>query len=236
MVPQAPGVNGTMPDVDRPEPNKPEPIDLATWPRAEHFAHYRTTVPCTYAMTVELEVTALAGALREAGRKTYPAQLWALATAVNRQAEFRLTLDAEGRPATWPVLHPSFTVLNPERGTFAAVWTPFDDDFARFHEAVTALLAEHRHATALFPQGELPRDTFDVSSLPWTSFTAFTLNIAGGWDHLLPIFTLGRHVERDGRTFLPLAVQIHHAAADGYHVGRFVEDLRALVARPDWVR
>lgn len=218
-----------------PNVNQPQPINVATWARAEHFAHFRTAVPCSYAMTVEIEITALVAALRTSGRKTYPAQLWALASVVNGHPEFRLTLDADGRPATWPMLHPSFTVFNPVRETFAGVWTRFDADFASFHEAVMHLLAEHRHATAMFPQGELPPDTFDVSSLPWTSFTAFELHL-GGSDHFLPIFTIGRHVERDGRTLLPLAIQMHHAAADGFHVARLVTDLRALVARPDWVR
>jgi chloramphenicol O-acetyltransferase type A len=215
--------------------SQPQKIDLSRWARAEHFAHYRTRVPCTYAITVEIDVTAMTAALRVGGRKTYAAQIWALAAVVNRHQEFRLTLDQDGSPATWPVLHPSFTVLNPARETFASVWTPFDDDFDGFHARAADLLAEHRHATTLFPQGDPPPDTFDVSSLPWISFTAFDLHISGGWEHFLPIFTLGRLVQRDGRTVLPLAIQAHHAATDGLHVARLVEDLRKLVADPEWV-
>jgi chloramphenicol O-acetyltransferase type A len=214
--------------------NRPEPIDRATWNRAEPFEYYRSVVPCTYAVTVEVDTTALTAALRRTRRKTYAAQAWALATVVNRHPEFRLALDDEGRPATWPVVHPSFTVLNPARETFAAVWTPYVADFAAFHSLMAELLDEHRGATCMFPQGELPPDTFDISSLPWISFTAFDPHLASGSDHFLPIFTLGRHVERDDRTFLPLAVQMHHAAADGFHVARLVNDLRDLVSRPDW--
>ena len=87
----------------------------------------------------------------------------------------------------------------------------------------------------MFPQGELPADVFDVSSLPWTSFTGFTLQIDGGTNHLLPIFTLGRYAERDGRTLMPLAVQIHHAAADRFHTARLVRELEQLVGDPSWV-
>lgn len=215
--------------------SQPEPIDPATWNRAELFAYYRTEVPCTYAITVEVNVTALTAALRDSGRKTYAAQAWALGTVVNRHPEFRLTVDSEGKPATWHVLHPAFTVFNPARETFAAVWTPFQEDFAAFDSRMGELLAKHRDATSMFPLGELPPDTFDVSSLPWTSFTAFDLHIKSGWEHFLPIFTLGRHVERDGQTLLPLAVHMHHAAADGFHVARLVNELRDLVSQPDWV-
>ena len=215
--------------------DRPVPIDLATWPRAELFAHYWRTVPCTYALTVDIDVTALVAALTTTGRKTYPAQIWAIATVVNRHPEFRMTVTDAGNPAIWPVSHPAFTVFNTERETFACVWTPYDPDFARFHDAVVALLATHRSATTMFPQGEAPANAFDVSSVPWTSFTGFTLQIDGGSQHLAPIFTIGQDVERDGRTWMPLAVQIHHAAADGFHTARLVEELCVLFRDVAWV-
>ncbi|MFX4292026.1 CatA-like O-acetyltransferase [Streptomyces bohaiensis] len=213
----------------------PNPIDLAGWPRRQHFEHYRTAVPCTYAMTVELDATAFAAALRRSARRTYVAQVWALATVVNRHEEFRMCLTAEGAPAVRPVVHPAFTVFNPARETFACVWTPYDAEFGAFHERASALLTEHAGATEFFPQGPPPPDTFDVSSLPWASFTGFNLNVRDGFDHLAPIFTLGRYAERDGRTVLPLTVQVHHAAADGFHTARLVNEVQALLADPRWV-
>ncbi|HEX6953744.1 MAG TPA: CatA-like O-acetyltransferase [Agromyces sp.] len=213
----------------------PDAIDLDTWTRRETFEYYREQVPCTYAITVEVDVTELVAALRRAGRKTYLAQIWAIATAVNRHREFRMTLTDAGAPATWPVVHPAFTVFNPARETFAVVWTPFDADFAAFHARASAILAEAASADTMFPQGELPPDVFDVSSVPCTSFTGFSLQIDGGTRHLLPIFTIGRYVERDGRTLMPLAVQVHHASADGFHTARLVDDLRRLVAEPSWI-
>ncbi|MFC5663912.1 CatA-like O-acetyltransferase [Kitasatospora misakiensis] len=213
----------------------PTPIDLDAWPRRAHFEFYRRRVPCTYSITTELDVTLLAEALRGSRRKTYLAQIWALSTVVNRHEEFRMCLTASGAPAVRPVVHPAFTVFNPERETFACVWAPHDPDFGAFHEVAAPLLAEHARATELFPQGEPPADTFDVSSLPWASFTGFNLNIGGGWDHLAPIFTLGRYTEREGRVLLPLAVQVHHAAADGFHTARLVNEVQALVADPSWL-
>lgn len=213
----------------------PEPIDLDTWPRRETFDYYRDRVPCTYAVTIDVDVTELVAALRRASRKTYVAQIWSIATAVNRHPEFRMALTDAGEPAIWPVLHPAFTVFNPARETFAAVWTPYDADFARFHDGAAELLSAASSATTMFPAGELPPNSLDVSSLPWTTFTGFSLQIRGGTDHLLPIFTIGRHHEQNGRTLMPLAVQIHHAAADGFHTARLVDDIQRLVGDPSWV-
>ena len=46
---------------------------------------------------------------------------------------------------------------------------------------------------------------------------------------LLPIFTMGKFFERDGKRLLPLAIQVHHAVCDGYHVGVFVEKLQGYI-------
>jgi chloramphenicol O-acetyltransferase type A len=213
----------------------PRPVDVTTWPRHEHFVHYRERVPCSYEATVELDVTAFADALRAGGRKTHPAQLWAISTVVNRHAEFRMTLLADGSPAVWDVVHPMFTVFHPSTETFSAIVVPHDEDFATFHDAAVATTAQYRDDTRMFPQEDRPRNVFDVSSLPWTSFTGFALHVRDGWDHLLPIITLGRYRERDGRTLLPVALQINHAAADGFHAARLLTELEELVGDPAWL-
>lgn len=211
------------------------PIDLDTWPRRQHFAHYLHASPCTYALTVEVDVTDFVAAVRASGRRTYVAQIWALAAIVNRRDEFRLCVDEAGAPAVWDRVHPAFTVFHPETETFSCLWVAFDPDFAAFHDAAVLTIAEHSASGDFFPQGEPPRNTFDVSSVPWTSFTGFALNIEKGWAHLAPIVTLGRYVERDGRVLLPVALQLHHAAADGFHAARFVNELRDLLADGSWL-
>jgi chloramphenicol O-acetyltransferase type A len=170
----------------------------------------------------------LTAALRKTGRKTYPAQIWAIASVVNDHEEFRMTVNEEGIPSTWDVVHPFFTVFNPERETFASVRADYSRDFGVFHDAAVELPATYRSATSLFPQGDESRNAFDISSLPWTSFSAFALNIEQGYGHHLPIFTLGRYLEREGRVLLPVAVQIHHAAADGFHTARLLTELQEL--------
>ncbi|WP_078287749.1 CatA-like O-acetyltransferase [Mycobacterium sp. D16R24] len=214
-----------------------EPVDVQQWPRGEWFAHYLNRCPTYYSITVDLDVTDLLRAIRASGRKTYPTQIWALATVVNRYPEFRMALDDQGNPGIWDTVDPAFTVFNPDRETFASISANYSTDFDAFHTEVVDLLAEHRHSSTLFPQGlPRPRNVFDISSIPWTSFSSFTLTIAPGWEHLAPIFTVGKFHDRVGQTIMPLAVQIHHAAADGFHSGRLVEELREILATPDWVR
>ncbi|UNM97159.1 chloramphenicol acetyltransferase [Ignatzschineria rhizosphaerae] len=69
---------------------------------------------------------------------------------------------------------------------------------------------------------------FDISCLPWTSFTGFTLNFPKVQDHFKPIITMGKYQTQSGKTILPLAIQVHHAVCDGFHVAKFIEALQQL--------
>lgn len=91
---------------------------MRTWTRRETFEHYRHRRPTYYAISVEVDVTALQERLRDAGRRTYPSHIWALATVVNRHEQLRMNLDEHGDPAVWDVVDPSFTgfTLHVENG------------------------------------------------------------------------------------------------------------------------
>ena len=70
-------------------------IELETWPRREHYEAYFKNTPCTWSMTVQLDVTGLV----KQGAKLYPALLYACGKVANRHEEFRMSLDeaASGR-------------------------------------------------------------------------------------------------------------------------------------------
>ena len=70
--------------------------------------------------------------------------------------------------------------------------------------------------------------------IPWESFESFHLHLQKGYNYLPPIFTMGRYSEENGGYGMPLAIQVHHAVCDGFHVCRFVGELRALLMQQDF--
>jgi chloramphenicol O-acetyltransferase type A len=210
-------------------------VDMRLWQRREHFEHFSRKSPCLWSMTAHIDVSELVARVRSSRRKTYIAQLWMLATIVNRHDEFRMMIDAAGDLAVWDVTHPFFTVFNPTAETFSTVWAEYHPDFAVFHETALPLLTEYRKSTSYVPQRDVPENTFDVSSVPWTSFTSLELQLKDAWSHLAPIFTIGQYEERDGKTLMPLAVQGNHATVDGFHVSRLITEMTSLAADPDWL-
>ncbi len=200
------------------------PIDLAAWPRREYFEHYVHRNPCTYSMTVRLDITNV----KEKGIRLYPALIYALATAVNRHEEFRCSIK-DGVLGCYDRLEPSYTVFHRENETFSLLWTAYEPDFSAFLAAYEADLARFVGQMGFQGKPNLPENTFDVSMIPWANFEGFNLNLQQCYDHLRPIFTLGRYEEREGRCTLPLAVQVHHGVCDGYHTCRLVQEVQEIL-------
>ena len=75
----------------------------------------------------------------------------------------------------------------------------------------------------------VPANTFPVSMIPWATFEGFNLNLQKGYCYLTPIFTMGKYYEENGCVTLPLAIQVHHAVCDGFHVCRFINELQELI-------
>ena len=151
-----------------------------------------------------------------------------LASVVNHMPEFRMGLSKQGDAGYWDVMHPSYTIFNKQTNTFSSIWTPFAQEFSEFYQACVADINEYAESSAFAPKQGEPPNVFTVSSIPWVDFTAFNLNVYSEGTYLAPIFTIGKYVEQDDKILMPLAMQIHHAACDGYHVGQFIEALRTL--------
>lgn len=196
-------------------------IDRSAWSRREYFEHYLSVVPCTYSMTVKLDITNV----RQKGLKLYPTMLYILATAVNRHEQFRMSLNDRDELLLYSGMNPCYTVFHKETEMFSNIWTSYSEDYKtfchRYEEDCTQYGALQRFAA----KPDTPENSFPVSMLPWATFDEFNLNLAN-FRYLIPIFTMGRFFNENGRFYLPLAVQVHHAVCDGFHVCRFLDDVQ----------
>ena len=142
--------------------------------------------------------------------------------------EFRTSLKPEGL-GIYDDMHPMYTVFNKEKKNFSGIWSWFSEDYGEFLKSYEADAAEYSKSTRYAPKEGTPPNSFNISMVPWLEFTGFNINVFDEGKFLLPVFTMGKFFERDGRRLLPLAIQVHHAVCDGYHMGQFVEKLQGYV-------
>lgn len=202
-----------------------EKIDRNSWKRKEYFEHYFTNIPCTYSMTVKVDITQI----KKKQMKLYPAMLYYITTIVNRHSEFRTAINQSGELGIYDEMIPSYTIFHKNTETFSDIWTAYMPDFETFVAAYENDMQRYGSNHGMIGKPDVPENAFTVSMIPWSTFESFNLNLQKGYDYLIPIFTMGKYYKEDEKIILPLAIQVHHAVCDGFHICRFVNELQELI-------
>lgn len=200
-------------------------VDMNKYVRKEHFEHYLMNVPCTYSMTIKIDITNLM--LKQ--YKLYPMMLYCIGKAIKNHSEFRMDFNQEGKLIIYDTMNPCYTIFHKENNTFSNIWSSYNDDFNIFNNEYEKDLKEYGNILKFISKNNTPNNCYNVSMIPWTTFEGFNLNLNKGYDYLKPIFTLGKYYQDNKRTLLPLAIQVHHAVCDGFHVCSFINDLQNII-------
>lgn len=154
--------------------------------------------------------------------------IWLLTQTVNELPQFRTALTYNGL-GIYDELHPMYTIFNEQSKTFSGIWAYNTANYGEFLKAYQDDVEKYRSSTRYTPKPNTPENSFNISMAPWLAFTSLNYNVYDEGKFLLPIFTMGKFREQQGKRLLPLAIQVHHAVCDGYHIGRFVELLQQKV-------
>lgn len=200
-------------------------INIDNWERKDYFKHYFSNVPCTYSMSIKLDITNII----KSNMRLYPSIIYCISTVVNQHDEFRTNLNAQGEVVIYDELYPCYTIFHKDDETFSNIWTMYHanyDDFLNEYESDQNMYSNNKGMNA---KPDTPESTFPISMIPWTMFEGFNLNLKEGYNYLLPIFTLGKYYFDNDNIFLPLSVQVHHAVCDGFHTCRFLNELQEKI-------
>lgn len=204
-------------------------IDLATWPRAETFRHFRTYQRPQYVVTSRIDVTKLVTVLKPAGISPYRACIHAICAGIQAVPELRMRFRGD-MVVEHDTVDLSMTVPRAD-GSFAYAYVPFEADWRVFDTVCQAKMAEAAQQDGLGANAGERDNVVYLSCLPWLDFTGIT-NAMPGPDDCIPRISWGRFVEDgDGRHSMAMAIGVHHALVDGLHLGRFFAEVqRALDA------
>ncbi|HEF1869946.1 TPA: type A chloramphenicol O-acetyltransferase, partial [Bacillus cereus] len=197
-------------------------IDREDWNREQHFEHY-LKLKCTFSMTVNVDITMLLGEVYQKGIKFYPVFIYLISRVVNNHKKFRTCFNDEGVVGYWEEMIPSYTIFHKDDKSFSSIWTDYSSDFRTFYNNYEDDMRCYASVHGLFTKENIPPNVFPISSIPWTSFTGFNLNINNDENFLLPIITCGKYFNDGNKVMLPVSLQVHHSVCDGYDASQFIE-------------
>jgi len=209
------------------------PLDLATWPRRQHFEFFRHFDNPFWNLCAPVDVTEVYEASRQPeGPSFFLTTVHRSLIAANEVEEFRYRFRGDG-VAVYDVIDGGSTVLRDD-DTFGFSYFDFDPDFERFAASAAEVLADVKRR----PLDLDPKHDHDAlihySVIPWVAFTSFAHARRVSPEDSVPKIVFGkvhRALRPDGGTGwqMPVSVEVHHALVDGLHVGRFFERFQALL-------
>lgn len=119
-------------------------------------------------------------------------------------------------------VHPSFTTLLSDNTI--SFCDAFHNENAKFFYEQIVVLSNGIEENVDVEIKE-KNDRYFISNIPWISFTSFTHPFLTEYASI-PIITTGKFKEVYSRLIMPVALQVHHSLADGYHVGLFYKKLQ----------
>lgn len=203
-----------------------KPIDTNSWKRKPYFDHYFNQIRCTYSITVNIDITNVLSFKDRNKVKLYPLLIYVISKAVNKYEEFRTAINDRGEIGVWETLSPCYTVFHKDSESFSNIWTEWNDDLNLFLSNFEQDSKRFGQIDRIDAKPNTPANVFPISSLPWTTFTGFNLNISADGTYLLPIFTYGKYFKDGNRYLIPLSIQVHHAVCDGFHVSRLINEIQ----------
>jgi len=195
-------------------------IDIAHWDRKHSYHLFLDYQDPFFSLTTQVDVTHTLTYAKEQNLSFFLINLWAALQAANATDGFTLRLCEEG-VERHPVVHGGSTLLLPDH-TFTFFYFPFQKSLSDF--LAEATLARDRALHDVTYENRDDRtDMIYFSTLPWISFTSFKNPQKAGSKDSIPKIVFGKYTSTGDTIMMPVAIEVHHALVDGYHVARFLE-------------
>ena len=206
-------------------------IDLATWSRRELFEFFIGYANPYFNVCTRVDVSKLLALVRsKPGLKISLAVHYFALRIANETEPFRYRLK-DGRIFVYDTINGGTTVLLPN-DSFAYAYFDYEHDFDKFVGNMGKAVDEVRNGTGTL-KPTMRDDVIYHTTLPWISFTSFAHARTPGRGDSVPRFVFGKFTYEDGRAWMPLSIEVHHALVDGLHVGHYLGKLEEALAEPE---
>ena len=206
-------------------------IDLENWSRRDLFQFFIGYANPYFNVCTRVDVAKLLALTRtKPGLKISLAVHYFALRIANETEPFRYRLK-DGGVFVYDVIHGGTTVLLPN-DSFAYAYFNYTDDFEQFVTDMDKAVDEVRNGTGPL-KPTMRDDVIYHTTLPWISFTSFAHARTPGRGDSVPRFVFGKFTNEDGRVWMPISIEVHHALVDGLHVGRYLERLEEALTEPE---
>ncbi len=209
-------------------------INLNTWDRAKSYEFYKNFLNPQVSITSEVDCTIAYNDCKEKKTSFFRKYVYAILRSVNDITELKYRIEQiNGEDKV--VLYDKISVVTPiqvgNNGEFTSIKVPYHQTFEKFNKVmdeITASLDTSNHNPYYIEQDAEARGCSDIvviSALPDLHFTSVTATQSCSFGSRKPLINVGKAILKEGKMIMPIAISFHHGLCDGYHIGKFFNNI-----------
>jgi len=199
-------------------------IDLNTWNRKDTFLFFRHFEYPKFSVTCDVDVTRFYQVIKEKKLSFYFSMIHLIMSEINQFENFKYRINDEN-VYLYDTVHPSFTDLIDQTDQFKIVNTEFVEDLSSFINKAKEKSQAQGHKFINYDD-EIRQDLVYITTFPWAKFTQVTNAYHEPHKDSIPRLCFGKFEKINEKLMMPLSIEVHHGCMDGYHVGKFIQQLQ----------
>lgn len=209
-------------------------INLKTWERKHYYDYFmnrENKMRCRFGMTANIDITNLLSVIKRNKLRCYPTFTYLVSKVINKYSFFKISSYNEDL-VIWDKLNVGYPMFNEKTKTVTSIWLEYNNNFDIFYKSALKDIQKYSGIENMLAKGDLPPNFYDISCIPWVSFTDFQIDmfeVDGTW--LMPLVVIGKFFKSDNKILMPVSIKLHHATCDGYHAGVFYNELQNLAEK-----
>jgi chloramphenicol O-acetyltransferase type A len=207
-------------------------VDLEHFERKDSILFFQTFPNPNISITSEVECTGGMDRAKKLGISFFFYYSHAMLKACNEIKEFKYRMNKQGQMFYYDTIDALAVIRTGDKGAYNTLRFPYHENRIQFAQAARRIMEEHEiTSNPFFNEPECPEEdlgVFLLSAMPALSFTGISFAYQGTMDGY-PLSLIGKLIRRQGREYLPIALNVNHAFIDGYHLEAYYRKVSKLL-------
>jgi chloramphenicol O-acetyltransferase type A len=208
-------------------------LNIDNWQRLEQYQFFKKYDNPFFNICASIDVSDLLARTQSLNLSFSTSLLFASIDTANKVDEFKYRIKDDG-VVIYDSIYAGSTILNDDE-TFNFCYFDYFSKFSDFSQNANKQIRLNKQGQLRFDGRNNDLDIIHYSVIPWISFTSFSHPRNYQTNDSIPKIVFGKYYENNGRTILPVSIEVHHALMDGFHLGLYLEKLQKKVNTPTFL-
>lgn len=201
-------------------------IDMATWPRKQHFDFFSSFQEPFFGITTNINCSLAYQKSKKAQQSFFLYYLYRALKAANIIENFRFRIMGSEVYCYDKVM--ASPTINKPNGTFGFAYLDYFEDEQVFLNNALEVIEKAKASDELIP-ALAESNVIHCSALPWINFTSLSHARNYTIADSCPKISFGKVFTENEEMYMAVSIHVHHGLMDGVHVGQYVELFQNLM-------